>query len=1126
MTVAEHDRTSDQGTSFSQRLQLNGAGAADNRSVQFEAEAGEQVTVYAQSGGGTADRALGLYDDSWSELDRVPAYRGDSGEMLPAQTFEIDTDGTYWIASPSSGVNLYQLEIGEAADAPERPAWGDVTAPVIEETAVAEDDPARIQISYSGTVGAQGGDRARAQLLDAEGEVIDDQLDVAPGEGGTIAVTPPASGDYEVQVQLEREGEEETLSSERVLHEDFVLPLGVPEITSVLTTDVQSESAQATAQWNAVAEAESYRLAVRESGEQEFREVGESVEGTEAVIRDLTVGSSYELQVTAERGEQASSSGAFDFTVAGEVQRWDTAHAGVGSGGTVTEEEDDSLEFDLRGNNSKIADSEDGFWYHYTQIDPSTENFTLSASFTVDEDAGKDNQSGFGLIAVDDFVPGDSSARYFNSAGTMAAKYTFGADGEEGVRYGTPGAKFVHGYTEGPGTSSAARDMSDSRAFDWDYKSDYTEGSNVNPPRFEAGETYEFTLRRSNTGFHSIWEREDGEVEEVIHYDPDMLLTQDSESFSLGVFAARDIAVTVSDLDFTTIAPEDDGPAEEAPAVYVTPELSADVTSTTPKEEIEVPLVANLHGEARIFDAEGDPVTDTVRLAPGEQGLLDLRALQSGGNSFTAEFTPDEDQPQFTDRQELESTDPVELALDFTVNSYGSTGESIWVSPEGTAEGAGTKEDPLDVHTAVAYADAGQQIVLTEGTYLPEEAIVIERGRDGTEEEPITMLAEPGAQVTFDLSESEGGGIILRGDHWHLYDLEITESRGYEKPLLIQGHHNVVEKIESHHNQDTGIQISGLAEEPTEMWPSNNLVLSSESHNNADPTANDADGFAAKLTVGEGNEFRDSIAHHNIDDGWDLYAKSTEGPIGTVVIEDSVAYSNGWLEESGFDLLGEGNGFKLGGESMPGDHLLSNSISFNNLASGVTSNSGPDVRVQDVTAAGNGAVTEGREGANINLYTNAEQTGYEVGGLLSFGGGAADSIQLDQEDTSLQSDPSNFFDGVRTDDSSVEVSEAWFSSTDYSLHPQISEDGSINMGGLLELTGEAPSDTGARLSVNPDPTVIELLPPVGAEGDSGEGEQSGPPRGPGNNNGNGNGPGGNNGNGNGPSRPGHPVFGG
>lgn len=70
--------------------------------------------------------------------------------------------------------------------------------------------------------------------------------------------------------------------------------------------------------------------------------------------------------------------------------------------------------------------------------------------------------------------------------------------------------------------------MTDSRAFDWDYKSDYTVGFNTNPPRFEAGETYEFSLRRSNTGFHAIWHR-DGQVEEVIHYDPDLLLTQNGE---------------------------------------------------------------------------------------------------------------------------------------------------------------------------------------------------------------------------------------------------------------------------------------------------------------------------------------------------------------------------------------------------------------------------------------------------------------------------------------------------------------------------------------------------------------------------------------------------------------------
>src|SRR5699024_6487123 len=123
----------------------------------------------------------------------------------------------------------------------------------------------------------------------------------------------------------------------------------------------------------------------------------------------------------------------YTFTVAGEVERWDTAHAVVGSGGEVIEHEDGSLEFDLLDSGAKIADSEDGFWYHYTEIDPQTENFTLDATFEVDDDSRKDNQSGFGVIAVDDFVPGDTSARYFNSAGAMTAKYAFGVDGGGGV---------------------------------------------------------------------------------------------------------------------------------------------------------------------------------------------------------------------------------------------------------------------------------------------------------------------------------------------------------------------------------------------------------------------------------------------------------------------------------------------------------------------------------------------------------------------------------------------------------------------------------------------------------------------------------------------------------------------
>lgn len=159
------------------------------------------------------------------------------------------------------------------------------------------------------------------------------------------------------------------------------------------------------------------------------------------------------------------------------------------------------------------------------------------------------------------------------------------------------------------------------------------------------------------------------------------------------------------------------------------------------------------------------------------------------------------------------------MELSFTVHSYGRPGQAIWVSPDGTSEGEGTQENPLDLHTAVAYVQPGQQIVLADGTYALEEAVRIDRGNSGTEEQPITLMSEPGTRAVLDLTGSDGGGIILRGDWWHLHGLEITNSGSGQKPLHVQGHHNVIEQVESHHNHEAGVQISGSATGAWETIP-------------------------------------------------------------------------------------------------------------------------------------------------------------------------------------------------------------------------------------------------------------------------------------------------------------------
>lgn len=1063
VTVDAGPRTSDRGDTYTQRLKLNGAGDAAQRSLQFTVDAATEVVVHARSASGTADRTLALYDAAWTVVDSAPALADDASLPVATATLDVPAAGTYWLASPSSGVNLYFAQLG--ADAPvERTPWADVSAPVIDAITPAADAPSRLAVSFTGLIGPAGADLASAVLYDAAGTVVDRGLTAVRGESGTILLSPASSGNYTAVVSLTRAGEPVSLDSVRVNTPAFVLPLAPPEISGALTTDVSDGAATVTLDWSASPEAETYSIETSLDGV-EFTTVLDGVIGTSANVPGLTTGTTYQMRVTAHRGQDAATGAATDVAVTAAVERWQIADIGsnANSGGSVTENADGSITFDAKASTTKLAASEDGFQYYYTQIDPTTENFTLTATFTVDDASSKDNQSGFGIIAVDDLVPGDTAHRYFNSAGALITRY---GEGTGALADGMPGARFVTGYTGSTNDNTAgARSTKGSEVFDPTYRADAT------GPKFTDGDVYSLTLRKSNTGFHAIWTR-DGVPVEVIAYDPDMLLQQNPDTVYVGFAVARKIVVTVSDWELTTIHPDDDEVAQQPPTTYVPTTLDVDITSTTPERRLDIPLVASFHGTGQILDAEGRVVVDGLPLVPGQQALGTVE-LAAGQNHFTARATPGPDQPQLGEYEELESTDPVDAAVSITVSSYGVPGQSIWVAPDAGADGAGTRADPLDLRTAVAYAQPGQQIVLEGGTYTPHRAVVVERGRDGTADAPITLMSAPGDRAVLDLSESGSGGLHLRGDWWHVYDLEITGSGDKLKPMLIQGNHNIVERVSSHHNQDTGIQISGLSSEPRAMWPSHNLVVSSQAHHNADPAGNDADGFAAKLTVGDGNVFRYSIAHNNIDDGWDLYAKSTTGSIGTVVVEQSVAYNNGYLSQDP-SRTGEGNGFKLGGESMPGEHLLANSISYGNLATGVSSNSGPDVRLENVTTVGNDR--------GVRLDTNAATTNYRASGVLSWLNPRADVLGLKQSDRSLLSSPSNYFDGTTADASDgrpATVSESWFVTTDSTaVRPEIAADGSIEMHGLYELTDAAPSDTGARLMANPDPTQIVVLPEV------------------------------------------------
>ncbi|MFD3660034.1 carbohydrate-binding protein [Streptomyces sp. NPDC058659] len=272
------------------------------------------------------------------------------------------------------------------------------------------------------------------------------------------------------------------------------------------------------------------------------------------------------------------------------------------------------------------------------------------------------------------------------------------------------------------------------------------------------------------------------------------------------------------------------------------------------------------------------------------------------------------------------------------------SGSALYVAPNGTDGAAGTASAPTTLGSAIARVTAGGTIYLRGGTYNHSQTVTIPAGNNGTAAARTKLSAYPGERPVLNFSamteDPANRGLAVNGSYWHVSGIVVE--RAGDNGIFVGGSHNVIERTVTRFNRDSGLQLSRIASTtPQSQWPSNNLVLSAESHDNADSDGEDADGFAAKLTVGPGNVFRYAVAHHNIDDGWDLYTKTDTGPIGTVTIEDSLAYENGTLSDGTQNASGDRNGYKLGGEDIAVDHVVRRSIAYRNGKHGFTYNSNP-----------------------------------------------------------------------------------------------------------------------------------------------------------------------------------------
>lgn len=322
------------------------------------------------------------------------------------------------------------------------------------------------------------------------------------------------------------------------------------------------------------------------------------------------------------------------------------------------------------------------------------------------------------------------------------------------------------------------------------------------------------------------------------------------------------------------------------------------------------------------------------------------------------------------------------------------TGSTIYVSPTGSDNGLGTTSSPMSITKAISSIQQGGTIYLTGGTYKLNKQLTIAETNSGTASKMNNLVALNGAEVILDFSAQAYGepstnerGIQLDGSYWYIKG--ITVQGAADNGFFVSGKNNKLELCVARANRDTGIQISRRNSSLSSMkdWPANNLILNCTSYNNSDPaTGENADGFAAKLTCGEGNVFDGCIAYNNVDDGWDLYAKTETGPIGSVTIKNCIAFRNGATTDGHFTANSDGNGFKLGGSGIAVPHRIENSIAFENKNHGFTDNSNPGtITLKNCTSINNSLDNGGK--SNFDFARDKSKSNNVLINCISFSEG-------------------------------------------------------------------------------------------------------------------------------------------
>lgn len=1101
-------------------------GFSSTKRIDFQGAINLEIPSGAVSFTTQGPATIKLFWGCTSNLSQVGVY--DAAGELVAETKEavvsnglfiselkVDSEGKYFIGGITAGFYLYKMEVTtKTLDRGPRADWSTVSAPSF--ATISTTETGAISVPVNAFVDHNGADYVVVNMY-KDGKVISTAKSTSIKSLHNLVFNPVESAIYDFEAIISRAGEEDKVSEKFTY--DYTLPLVAPFIT--IASNLGNGSVKVI--WNPTREAEKYNVYVNGT-------LYETTENRDITLRGLKMNVIAKIEIEAVRGTEISEKGSISVTVGPEKRDWDFTVYGPStnrSDNVASENKDGSVTVKSINGKGKIQPTgPDGLAYYYTAV-PTDQNFTFRATVTVNYWTYSNGQDGFGLMVMDHVPSSDYTTANFWSNLYMAAstkiEYRYEDIEDGGYNIYTTDSIYGDKYSMKLGIGSISKiginqDIIDRTTLGetglivgqtgslqsvvqtlecrtgllgkqpgtynliGGYKNELAPEGTLDPEYLVTEMTLE--IQKNNTGYFITYYDKNGEVVRTIkNYEPDALEKFDPDYVYVGMFASRNASVTFSDISLTTIDKEKDKPAEPRPITKIEPSVT--VTSATSATTTDYNLVAdfNVAGTVDVY-VNNHKLLSGVEVKAYERlnTVLDISSIAryETPNSLRIELTPDPDQelPPYT---ELSTTSTIWSTMEITLYKGNYHKKNIYVAPApvGTYYGNGTKEHPYDIYTAIKLVVPGQTIILMEGTYKLETGLRIERGINGTEENPIRMIADPEAKTRPVIDfVGMGNGITHGGNWWYFYGFDVTNSIDGNKGFQVSGNNNILDQINTYHNGNTGIQISRyhVVDLTIDQWPANNLILNCTSYGNADSGYEDADGFAAKLTIGEGNVFDGCVAHHNADDGWDLYAKIATGEIGAVTIRNCVAYENGWLEDG--TNAGNGNGFKMGGDSLPGQHQLINSIAFNNKAKGIDSNSCPDIIV-------NNCISYNNHSHNVAFYTNsANDTDFVANGIISIKDDklTGDSLvkesfkPLGNQDVEKYENASNYYWNGTTCKNSAdkELTKEIFVSTEFKGITR-NADGSINMNGFLELNEKAPTGLGTTGDSTPS-IPVALLP--------------------------------------------------